>query len=191
MFLLEIAQASEKAAETAAEAGGISAIGLDARSFVLQVINFAILLLLLKKFAYKPILKILEDRRIKIDESLKTAREIEAIKDNLDKEKNTILKDAHAKAQSILEQSKHDAREILGAVEQKALERDEQLLKETKARLDQEVNSVKRSLIGETVNLVQMATEKVLQRKLDDATDRKIVKDALADVEGYQNSGNL
>src|SRR5688572_8856669 len=57
--------------------GGLGAIGIDGKALVFQLINFAILLFVLKKVAYKPILKALGDRQKKIDESIKAAAEIE------------------------------------------------------------------------------------------------------------------
>lgn len=184
MFIL-IAHASEAATEAAAS-GGIGAIGIDPRSLILQIINFAILLLLLKKFAYKPILDILDKRYKKVEESLKNAKDIEHLKTSLEKEKETILKDAHLKAQGILEQSKKQAGEMLTAAEQKAAERDEQLLAAANARIANETEQVRHSLISEAAAFVGKATEKVLNRKLDAASDHTMIKEAISEVAGSE-----
>jgi len=180
-LLILIAHASEAATEAAAT-GGIGAIGIDLRSLVLQIINFAILLLLLKKFAYKPILSILEKRHKKVEESLKNAKDIEHLKVSLEKEKETILKDAHAKAQGILEQSKKQAGEILAMAEQKAVERDQQLFTATNARIANETEQVRRSLLSEAADFISKTAEKVLNRKLDTNTDHEIIKEAISET---------
>lgn len=185
-MLILIAQASEKAAE-AASAGGIGAIGIDARSLVLQIINFAILLLLLKKFAYKPIVDILEQRQRKVEESLKTAQEIEAAKVALEKEKENIIKETHAKAQNILEQSRKQAAEIISATEQTATARDKQLMESTNAKIGQEVEKVRVELLQSMGNFVSQATEKVLGHKLNHETDSKIISDAIRSSEDSKN----
>jgi F-type H+-transporting ATPase subunit b len=180
-LLLLIAHASEQATEAVAS-GGIGSIGLDWHSLVLQIINFAILLLLLKKFAYKPILDILESRHKKVEESLKNAKDIEKLKISLEKEKETILKDAHAKAQNILEQSKKQAGEMLTAAEQKAADRDQQLLAAANAKIAHETEQVHKSLLNEAATFIAKATEKVLNRKLDSTVDHAFINEAIAEV---------
>ncbi len=181
-MFLQIAIASEKAVEAAAS-GGIGAIGIDLRSLIFQIINFAILLLLLKKFAYKPILDVLENRHKKVEESLKNAKEIEHLKSSLENEKDTILKNAHSKAQGILEQSKKQAIEVLATAEQKAIERDKQLLVAAHARINNESEQVRKSLLGEVASFISKTTEKVLNQKLDSSTDHTIIKEAIAETQ--------
>lgn len=180
-MLILIAHASEAATEAAAT-GGIGAIGIDLRSLILQIINFAILLLLLKKFAYKPILDILDNRYKKVEESLKNAKDVEQLKASLEKEKETILKDAHAKAQGILEQSKKQAAEILITAEQKAMERDQQLLAAANAKIANETEQVRRSLFSEAATFISHATEKVLGKKINATTDHEIIKEAISET---------
>jgi len=178
--LFLIAQASEVAAESA---GGISSIGIDARSLILQIINFAILLLVLKKFAYKPIMDILDARRNKIEEGLKNAKESEIAKVNMQKEKDMVIKEAHSKAQTIIEQSKKQAQDIIVTAEIKSRERDEQLFNAANARIAQETELVKKSLLSEATNFVAAAAEKILNKKLDTASDMKIIKESISETE--------
>ena len=187
MFVL-IAYAAEQSSEAVAS-GGIGAIGIDLRSLILQIVNFAILLLLLKKFAYKPILDVLEARRLKIDESIKNARDIEATKLALDKKKEAILKETYAKAQTILEQSKKQAAEIIADTEKTAAVRDKQLLSVSQAKIEQEAKKVREELLNETATFVSLATEKVLNHKLTEHTDAALIRDAIQAT--IANSGNV
>lgn len=180
-MLILIAQAAEVAAESSS--GGIGAIGIDARSLILQIINFAILLLVLKKFAYKPIMDILDARHRKIEESLKTAKELEIAKVNMQKEKDLLIKEAHGKAQVIVEQSKKQAQDIIVTAEIKSRERDEQLFNAANARISQETEMVKKSLLAEATNFVAGAAEKILNKKLDTASDMEIIKEAISETE--------
>ena len=86
-MLFAIAQAMEGAEA----AGGIGALGLDARGLVFQVINFAILLGVLYRFAYRPLLRVLEERRQTIEESLKSAADIKRVRQELEREKHSIV----------------------------------------------------------------------------------------------------
>lgn len=180
-MLFLIAQAAETAAESSA--GGIGSIGLDVRSLILQIINFAILLFVLKKFAYKPIMNILDARSQKIEEGLKTAKELEIAKVNMQKEKDVLIKEAHSKAQVIIEQSKKQAQDIIVTAEIKSRERDEQLFNAANARISQETELVKKSLLSEATSFVAGAAEKILHKKLDTTSDMKIIKEAISETE--------
>jgi F-type H+-transporting ATPase subunit b len=179
--LILIAQATEVAAESSG--GGIGAIGIDARSLILQIINFAILLFVLKKFAYKPIMNILDARSHKIEESLKTAKELEIAKVNMQAEKDLLIKEARGKAQVIIEQSKKQAQDIIVTAEIKSRERDEQLFNAANARISQETELVKKSLLSEATNFVAGVAEKILNKKLDTASDMKIIEEAISETE--------
>lgn len=179
-MLLLIAQAAEVAVESSA--GGIGSIGLDIRSLILQIVNFAILLLVLKKFAYKPIMDILDARRHKIEESLETAKKLEIEKVNMQKEKDVLIKEAHGKAQVIIEQSKKQAQDIIVTAEIKSRERDEQLFNAANARISQETEVVKKSLLVEAASFVAEAAEKILHKKLDTASDMKIIEEAISET---------
>lgn len=177
-----VAQAAARAAETA-EKSGIAAIGLDAKSLILQIINFAILLLILKKFAYKPIVGILEERRRKIEESLKTAKEIEEEKKRMEEIKEDAVKQTNLKSAEIIEQSRKQAGEIIKTAEVSAQKRGEQLLNESRAKIDQEILEAKNSLKTETLSLIAAATEKIIGKKLDSEKDGELIREALKESE--------
>ena len=99
-----------------------------------QVVNFLILLFILKRFLYRPILKVLEERKKRIEESLKNAEEIERrllalseeeqkrlakvaaagekILKHVNEQANQILKDANQKRDQILNQADEDAKRL-------------------------------------------------------------------------------
>lgn len=78
-----------------------------------QVVNFLILLFILKKFLYKPILKVLDERKKKIEESLKNAEEIEAKLAKTEVESEKILQKALASGQKILDETNQTAAQIM------------------------------------------------------------------------------
>ena len=78
-----------------------------------QVVNFIILLLILKKFMYKPLLKVLDERRQKIADSLKNAEQIEKKLSDTNIEVEKILGKAVNEGQKILDQTNETAAQIL------------------------------------------------------------------------------
>ncbi len=164
----------------ATEAGGLAALGLDIRALAFQVFNFAILLFLLRLFAYRPILKILTDRRQRIEESLRSAEAIETAKADLTKQTQTIVAQARHDANAILSTSKQEALRLIQAAEARAKVKAAQALKAGQAQLDQDITETKARLKHETAALVALATEAIIDVKLDAANDTELIKKAVA-----------
>ncbi len=180
---LAIAHAAEIAQETA-NTGGVAALGLDLKSFIFQLINFAILFFVLRVVAYGPILRVLELRRQKIEDSLKHAESIEETKRQLAEDREKILAEVQAKAQMILSQTEKEATALLKQAETKAAKRAEEVMAQAQARANQDIQDLKRQLEQETLELVKRATERLLQEKLDDTKDARLLRDALESVAG-------
>jgi F-type H+-transporting ATPase subunit b len=176
---------AEAAAEThsAAESGGISALGLDGRAILFQLLNFAILLGLLRAFAYKPIVAILEERRRTIAESLRNAETIAATKAQLAAEQQAVLARARAEAAQLVEQGKERSSALISAAEQAAGERAAQLVSQAEARIENEVATARQGLRAEAVNLVAAATEKMIDTKLDVKADVALITKAVESVQ--------
>lgn len=163
----------------AESSGGISAIGLNLGSLVFQLINFAILFWVLKKVAYKPILKVLEDRRKRIEDSLKLAAEIEQNQRTMAEQQAATLKAARAEAAEIVAKTRTEAAEMLKAADAKAMQQTEKLIAEAHNRIEQDLASAKTGLKREVAGLVVAATEAVLSEKVDAKKDEALIERAL------------
>lgn len=161
------------------EVSGIGALGLDLRALIFQVVNFAILLWLLKKFALRPIVKILEERRLKIAESLASAHAIEQAKANLAQEQQRLRAEARQQAQAIIDASKVQGQEIVAKAKTAAAASAQALLTSAQGQLEQQVQDVRQQLKAETLSLVATATEKLIGEKLDSDKDQALIRKAL------------
>lgn len=165
------------------EPASLTAIGLDLKALIFQVVNFAILLWLLKRFAYKPVMRILEARRLKIEESLATAERLESEKTRLEAQRAASLASAEAEAQAIVAQGKKQASELLAVAESRAQAEAERMRQQTRAQLQQEHVALKDAVAREAVSLVARATEKVIDQKLDDKSDAKVIERAIHEAQ--------
>jgi F-type H+-transporting ATPase subunit b len=87
----------------------IKNFGVNPYLLVAQIVNFLILFYVLKRFAYKPIFKMLEDRKKTIQEGIANAQDAQKALDKALEEEKRILKLAQSEAQKIVEQSKNQA----------------------------------------------------------------------------------
>jgi F-type H+-transporting ATPase subunit b len=154
----------------------LSALGIDWKLLLAQGVNFLVLLYILKRFAYKPMLDHLEQRTARIERGL---RDAEAAK--------IRLEEAAAKEEAILGKAREAAKQIVADAEIAAEKRGEKivaevekkaasLLEEAKKHAEQERDSLFREAKNEIAGLVLAATEKVLQEKLAGSTDEELAK---------------
>ncbi len=157
----------------------LSNLGIDAALFGAQLINFSILLFVLYRFAYKPVLAMLEARTQKIEQGLKDAEASQK-----------KLEEAAAKEHDVLVEAKKQAKEIIAKAEEQAhVNRDEiianaqeesakiiahaqKITEEQKAHMVQEVKS-------EIAGLVSIALEKVIDEKVDQGKDVEIINQVI------------
>lgn len=173
-----IAHAQE--VEEAATGGALRALGLNVPALLFQILNFAILLVLLRLFAYKPVLKILHARRQRIAESLATADQLAKERTALDAKQKEIIAQAEAGASALLRAGQEQAKKLLAGAEEAASRQRDKLLADTRAQAQAEVAALRQQLQQEVVELVASATEKVLEEKLDSATDTALISKKLA-----------
>ena len=177
-----LAYAAETAHQSTASTAGIGALGVDAKSILFQIINFAIVLFVLYKIAYKPIIKVIEERRHTVENSLQTAKEIEQAKQEFTEHQKLIINDARSKAESIIQEGQTQAKAIINDAETQARERVTQMIKEAEARIEQSANDARGQIRHEIVELVALATEQVLGEKLDKQKDESLIVNSIKDL---------
>ncbi len=158
----------------------LTSLGIDWKLFIAQLINFSILLFVLYKFAYKPVLKMLEDRTEKIEKGLADAEESgEKLKEIEEKEKAVLVKakkqanDIIKKAQEQADINKTELTKIAQTESDKIIQKAKKVASEEKDKMMSEVKK-------EVSSLVAIAVEKVIDEKMDDDKDAQIVKEVIS-----------
>jgi len=160
----------------------ISKLGIDGKLLIAQIINFGILLFVLKKFLYKPILDILEQRRVKIEKGLKNAERLEGEMGRVKEAREEVLRKANKSAAKILEEARELADSKKSEIIALAQSESERLRVQTQVDLEREKEKVMAEAREELSELVFMATEKVARTKMDPQKDKELVKEALTFV---------
>ncbi|MBI3115337.1 MAG: F0F1 ATP synthase subunit B [Candidatus Kerfeldbacteria bacterium] len=158
-------------------------LGIDWRLLIASLVNFALLFFILKKYAYKPILGMLEKREKMVADSVDQSQKIEQEFRALQERKEQELRGARAEATKIIEEAARKADELKHELVRDAKAEAKKLVAQTKAELVAEREALKASVRDEVADLVVDATEKVLGEKLTAAADRKLVERSLSSVE--------
>jgi F-type H+-transporting ATPase subunit b len=156
--------------------------GWNWKLFLAQVISFCIVALLLRKFAYKPILAVLEERRRKIEEGQLNAEKIRKELAEAEKRYQEIVDKANADAQRMIDEARESAAHLSERKQQEAITAADQIVTKAKeaAALEHErqMQTLKRELGRLVVDTTAKVTGKVLtsedQKRLQEEAARQV-----------------
>lgn len=168
--------------QAAESAGVVGTLGLNGKLFVAQLVNFSVVLFVMWKWVYKPLVRMLDERAKKIEQGLRDAEASASAKQAAQNEKDAVVLDARKQAKVILEQAMADAEkqrvEAVGRAKQE-VERVVLLGKENiRAEREKLVADVK----AELADLVVLAAERVLREKIDAKKDEKLIKESVKEA---------
>jgi len=156
--------------------------GLDWPHFISQVLSFAIVAFLLGKFAYKPILKVLEERRQRIAEGLANAQKIKEELAKTEAARAEIMAKASAQATQLIAEARAAAAKVQESETQRAIKTAEDIIAKAQEAAVAERQRTKDELLKELGNLVvktaAQVTGKILtlddQKRLIEETNKEL-----------------
>jgi F-type H+-transporting ATPase subunit b len=165
----------------AEEHGSGGLISVD-KSLLIQALNFIILLFVLHRFLYKPLLAKMEERSGAIKRSLDEAQAARAEAARQQEENAARLKTAYAEAAAIREQALKEAGEEQRRLVEAARAESQRMIESAKSQLEADVRKAREDLRREVSDLAVAVAEKLIRRSLRDEDHRRIVDDAIANI---------
>jgi F-type H+-transporting ATPase subunit b len=150
--------------------------------FLSQVISFLIVALLLRRFAYKPILAVLEERRRKIEEGQINAEKIRKELAEAEKRYQEIIAKANADAQKMIDEARQSAAHLSERKQQEAITAAEQIIAKAREAAAIEHERTMESLKRELGRLVVDTTAKVTGKVLTQEDQRRLQEEAAREV---------
>jgi F-type H+-transporting ATPase subunit b len=144
---------------------------------------FGISLYILWKLAFPRISEALDRRQHAIEESIDHAERVRREADELRAEYRERLREAREQAEQILERSRKTAEAREREIQAEAERRREQLMEQTRRDIEAETRRAIQEIRSEVADLTVLATEKVTRKVLDDADQRRLVEDALSELD--------
>ena len=153
--------------------------GVEWKLLLAQIVNFAILLFVLKKILYTPLLKMLEDRRDRILQSEKNADEIEKRLEKIEKDREKTFEKVSQETTHILEEATKNAAELVEEAKQTATVEVNTILEKTRTEIEQDRQKMRQEIKAELAELVAVAMTNVYAKKLTKADQEEIVRSTL------------
>lgn len=159
-------------------------------TLIFQFINFIILVLILAKFAYKPLLKVLEERRQKIASDLDTAAKERQSAEQLKADYEKQLQNARVEAQAIIDQAKKQAdKEAQAQLEaiRTQINREKEV---AQAEIKNEREAAIKQMRNEVVTLSMAVAEKLLQKNMNTDMNAKLIAECIKKLDAPKTKGN-
>ena len=162
-------------------------VQVDPGLFIWTIVTFLVLLTLLAKFAWRPLLEALESRQSAIRKSLDDAQQAKQELERVNQESTQIVNRARVDAEAIITQSRSDGDRLREEIKQKARAEADHIVKNAERQIQLETSRALEQIRREAVDLSVMIASKIIQRNLSREDNERLIDEALAQVERRRN----
>jgi len=156
---------------------------LDLQQILSQAVSFLVLLMILRRFAWRPLLTILDERRRRIETTLADAARQKADMERLQADYTQRLAKIDDEARVRIQQAVLEGKRIAMEIQEQARSQAQTILAKSKETVELELAKAKVTLRDQIADMTVEAVERILQQKLDAKTDRALVESALDELE--------
>lgn len=161
-------------------------LGIEPKLLLAQIINFAIIIVVLTKLLYKPILSMLEKRKKEIEENVKFTEKLHQDEEKMNERREKLLMDARKEGHAILEEmrkaAKEEEKEIIGRAHKEA----ESIIEKGKQDVIRLKEELLKDVRREAVSLAGAMAQKLLSRSLTNADKHAIIAKNLKELESLK-----
>jgi F-type H+-transporting ATPase subunit b len=147
------------------------------------IICFLIALFVLKRYAFGPIQKTIDERRDRIRRALEEADEAREEARSLLEEHRKLIGQARGEAEEILSEARHVGQAMQARVKEETEADRQRRLEETKRQIDAETRRALEQIRAEVAELSLAAAEKVTRKSLDDSDQRRLIDEAIGELD--------
>lgn len=156
-------------------------LGIEPQLLIAQGINFLLLLFVLYRFLYKPVLKMLNERTEKIEKGMKDAEEVEQRLQACDIERTKILENAKKEADDLAKKTKSDNEELRKLIIADAEKKSVEIVKKAKKSLEKERGVMMNGIKKEIAGLVDASLQVIIEDNKD-KIDKKLVDETITNL---------
>lgn len=153
----------------------IQQFGVNQFLLAAQVVNFLVLLFILKRFLYKPLLKVLQERKQKIAQSLENAEQIQRQLEQTELDREKAIEKASIEAQKIIETARQDATDLIQEAGEQAKLQVQALIKSGQQQIESDRIKMQQQLKSELAGIVTIALEKITEQTLGKKEQKTIL----------------
>ena len=158
-------------------------IGILWGNLLWQCLAFGLLVFLLHRFAYAPVVRMLDERANRIRESMEQAEQIKAENQAAARRAEEVIAQAQAQTREMLAQAQQMSQRTIAAAQAEAREQRDKILADARSQIEAETQKAKEELQREVARLAILAASRVIGKSLDTQDHYRLVDEALAEAE--------
>jgi F-type H+-transporting ATPase subunit b len=166
---------------------GIADLGINLPVLAGQLLSFTFLLIMMRMFVYKPVLKMLDERRARIQEGLSAAERGLEAGEEAAKAAAAQLDEARREGQQVVANAQQVAQRLQEEARTQAQQQQEAILERARAEIQQERDAAIAELRKEFADLTISAAEKVIGQSLDRQAHQRLIDEALQESSFREN----
>ena len=156
---------------------------LTTNEIVAQIISFLLLMALLRVFAWKKLLNLLDERRARIASEFKKIEDTQAAVERMRADYDKMLADIEAEARAKIQEAVNEGKQVSQEIRENARQEARAILDKAQENIENEVAKAKHELKQKVVELALGTTEKLLVEKITGDKDKKLASDFLDELE--------
>lgn len=154
----------------------LRSLGVDWKLLIAQIINFLIILFVLKKFLFGPIVNLLTQRKKKIEQGLKDADEAKKHLEEANQQTRKLLADASAESEKIVKAAKSEIEQETKDRLEKAQNKSEEIIRQSRLQAAREQEQIVNKAKKEISDLAVAISEKILEREAGKETIKQAIE---------------
>ena len=158
-------------------------MNLEIQQILTQALGFLILLWILKKIAWKPLLSLLDERREKIVSEFKNIDQVKSDLARLEEQYKAKLSEIDAQARQRIQEAISEGQRISMEIQEKARDEAKKTIDKAKANIEMEVAKARVDLRNQVSSIAIRAAEKILKEELNEERNKRLVMDFIETVE--------
>lgn len=158
-------------------------IGFDGKMFLFNIINFLVVLFLVRKFLFGKIVSTIDQRKEEIKTGLENAERFKSELAMAEQKSDELISAAKAKANKLVIAAEAEANVVAEGIKSEAATEAEAIIAKAHEKTRQEREQMIARIKKETADLAIMATEKIIREKLNDAKDKQLIESYLDKLE--------
>ena len=170
-------------AHSTEEEGLLGSLGIDGSLFIFQLVNFAIVAVVLWFMILKPLTKKMTERQEKIEKGLKDAEKFKKNLEESEKKYDEKINEARKEASKVMEEADKKAEKSRQETLNKANHEADEMIAKAKSEIEATKEDSLKQIRTEAANMVAMGVEKVLNKEMDDKEQERLTKEAASEID--------
>ncbi len=177
-------------ASAADDVEGIAALGLNLPGLVSQLVNFLLILIILRVLLWKPFLRMLDERRTRIEQGLQASEQAQQAAAESQEESRRVLEEARAEGRELIARAQETSTRLRTDMEEQARREADQIVARAREEIERERLQAVQTLRAEFADLTVLAAERVVGQSLDRAAHQQLIDDVLVNSDFGQDGRN-